>query len=399
LSGATDTKKAALFAPLSDTPTGRMVRNHELAHARITPRTPAAGAAKRYRVTMDALQWAEDNRVGWFLDRRELVDADAITDAEADAVAQTVGTNERGVAGLALVTLHHAAQWRRIRAALERRGIDGAMLDDVERRVWCMAETAEVCAMPRRSGRGVRGIRGRRAAREKIFGSPAGFKKYTIPLARAFDTEFPPGAPPPSPAARAMRDKLRQIKGAVRWAPISDVFRPPLNRHIPLRRAPSRRYSDCGVIPSAVHRLPVDGAVFTTKRPVPGGTVLCDASGSMNYADADIDRIIREAPGSTVAFYAGCSGQNIGRIVVAAERGRACAVETVLEAMPGGDNHIDGPALRWLAAQPGPRFWVSDEQVGGVTDFGIGSRSWDECRAICRAAGITIVHSIGALRR
>ncbi|NBW17591.1 MAG: hypothetical protein EBR82_57405 [Caulobacteraceae bacterium] len=397
LAGATDTRKAVLHAPLADTPTARMVRNHELVHARITPRMAAATVCKRQRVSMEALQWSEDNRIGNFLWYREIVDADAITTAEADTIAQVCGGSERTIAGALLVHWFLGEQRARLSDAFERRGVDPVTIETIESRLESIVKAAAATAAPRR--------RRRRAGDRRIFDSVAGFKKYTVPLARAFDFEFPEGGGGEAGGTRRDHDtqaaaqRLRTVKATGSWAPVTDVFRPALDRAIKPRRAPGRRFADCGVIPSAVHRLPVDGSIFATKRKVKGGTVLCDASGSMDYCDEDIERLILDAPGATIAFYAGSSPRMSGRIVIGAAGGRAATVRDVRRALPGRDNLIDGPALRWLARQPGPRFWVSDEGVGGVTDFGRGSDSHAECVAICRAAGIKIIPRIGALRR
>jgi hypothetical protein len=396
LTGATDTRKANLLAPLADTPTARMVRNHELAHARITPRTAASSATKRHKLSMEALQWSEDNRVGKFLDRRDMVDDDALTDSECDAVAQACGASDRMIAGALLVNWWQEPQRYRMIEAFERRGVDPATLAAIESRVDAMIEGVKAAAAGRRR-------RNMEAQRRKVFETQAGFKAWTVPLARAFDFEFPEGGEGGDRhdrgEDRATAQRLKTVKATGSWAPVTDVFRPRLDRAVKPRRAPARRFSDCGVIPSAVHRLPVDGAVFGAKRRVKGGTVLCDASGSMHYDDSDIERLILEAPGATVAFYSGSRGRRSGRIVIGAERGRAATVEAVRRALPGQDNLVDGPALRWLARQPAPRFWVSDEGVGGLTDFGIGSDSHAECRAICRAAGIKIIPHVQALRR
>jgi hypothetical protein len=219
-----------------------------------------------------------------------------------------------------------------------------------------------------------------------------------------FDLEFPPVPPPGRERAdgegRAVESKLRTIKGEGQWGTLAEVRRPDLTRTVRPRRPVGRRFSDVGVIPTAIHRLTTDGSVFGVKRRVKGGTVLCDASGSMHYSDADIERLLTEAPGSTIAFYSARGAWDpTGRIVIGAQAGKACTVEEVKRNLPGQDNLIDGPALRWLARQPGPRFWITDGGVGGMSDFGKGGPCWAECEAICRAAGITIVPRVEALRR
>jgi hypothetical protein len=367
-----------------------MIRNHELIHARITPRVNAGAEATKAGLTVEALQWSEDYRVGLIQARRGLVDRDALSPVECQLMAGNVAHDRRLVAGslLSLLPLHD--QRERMEAALVAAGWDSGDLADIRS---TLHEITDMAYAP---------FRDRRRASMKR--KPTGFRKITVPLASYFDHEFPV-APPPSKAGDGKADpkiveKLDAIRGIGKWGKLTDVHRLKLTRAVKPRRPLGRRFADTGVIPSAVHRLPVDGAIFTTKRRQRGGSILCDNSGSMSYDDSDIERIIRNAPAAMIAFYAGGrrGGKPMGRIVIAADRGRAATVDEVERAMPGGENYVDGPALRWLARQPAPRYWVSDEGVGGVSDFGVGGPCWHECRAICRAANITIVPSIDAIR-
>ena len=399
LSGATDTKRARLLAPISDTPTGRMVRNHELAHAKITPAMAAGTLTKRHSVSMEALQWSEDSRISTFLSYNDLVDDEALSDDEADALARVCGGSIRGIAGALLVNWSLDSQRTRLEGAFIRAGIPAVDLQGISDRVEAIRAGIDRVASGRHR-------RGRRKSWARTYGDRKGFNTFTVPLAKAFDAEFPEGGSGGDkgdkcgPPDRAIERKLAAVRGSKNWGRITDVFRPRLDRAVRPPRSPGRRFSDTGVIPTAIHRIPTDGAVFTTRRKTKGGTVLCDASGSMHYSDSDIERILQEAPGSTVAFYAGANyGAPRGRIVVAADRGRATSVDEIHRALPGKENLIDGPALRWLARQPAPRFWISDEGVGGVADFGPGGPCHRECLEICRAANITIVPRIDSLRR
>jgi hypothetical protein len=338
---------------------------------------------------MQALQWAEDYRVGLVQTRRALVDTDAIDEAESAALAKTIAHDRRQVAGIMLASLSLPEQNERYRQALVE---TGKWTADAVREIESSLRNMVSTAYRPFTGR-------RRTARVK----PTGFAKITAPLARMFDLEFPEGCGDRRDGGdQQLKQKLEAIRGGGAWGRLLDVKRLPFSRAVKPRQPIGRRFSDTGVIPTAVHRLPVDGSVFTTKRRAKGGTILCDLSGSMSYDDSDVDRILREAPAATVAFYAGGrerrTMQPVGRIVVAAERGRASTVDAVTDAMPGGENFIDGPALRWLARQPAPRVWVSDQGVGGVDDFGIGGPCHNECLAICKAAGIRIVPDISALR-
>ena len=149
---------------------------------------------------------------------------------------------------------------------------------------------------------------------------------------------------------------------------------PPLPltiRHKPdATKAPQRRASLAGVRIGSLRRLLTDGKAFrrTTKPKVIGGTVLIDASGSMQLSAEHVAEILQHAPAATVAMYSGSRSQ--GAVTVLAKGGRIAspaAIKTRREEV-GGGNIIDGPALRWLAEQQEPRTWVCDGIVTGCHD-------------------------------
>lgn len=390
--GATDMRSRHMVAPRHDTEMARLVRLHELAHAKITPRRPADKCAEEAHCSIEALQWSEDNRVGRFLQtvpatagRLDL--ASAISDSAMDEIAAILpdGGGPDTVRALAGILL--ADYWlgstrdRWAAAAVRARKVTDEQAVSILDRV---ATIVTACTYTK--------------SRANPFG-PNGMKKITYPMARSFDVEFP-DLQQQTESQRRAGAAVERVQAAKGWGAIEAVDRIPMSRSIRPRRAPRRRFSDTGVNPTAMHRLTTDQRVFASKVPQAGGTILCDASGSMSYSADDIERIIAEAPATLIAFYAGES--MAGGIIVAAEGGRAADPEDVLSALYsrwGGGNEIDGPALRWLSRQPGPRFWVSDEHVGASgMDFGKYGSAWRECMAICRAASVRVVDDIGKLK-
>jgi hypothetical protein len=140
-------------------------------------------------------------------------------------------------------------------------------------------------------------------------------------------------------------------------------------------------FVDHGSVLAAAHRLPVDGKVFMRRRRLRGGTVLVDTSGSMRMGKKELEKIVAAFPLATVAVYGGRGSS--GRLSLVAYRGRMVAEKWLDTLRFGRGNVIDGPCLRWLARQPGPRVWISDGHVTGVRD----RSSLDlvvEAMAICR---------------
>jgi len=133
---------------------------------------------------------------------------------------------------------------------------------------------------------------------------------------------------------------------------------------------PTRKWTarDEGVVPAAIHRLAVDGRIF--HQPVHkdhGYNLLIDCSGSMHWSPEHLREVLMKAPATRVALYSGDNDHGVLRIV--SEKGMR-AVDHFVRPPSGGNNGVDGPALRWLAKQKGLKIWLSD---GGVTGIGDGS--------------------------
>ena len=130
--------------------------------------------------------------------------------------------------------------------------------------------------------------------------------------------------------------------------------------------------SDRGVVPRRMHRMASDRKVFTRKTTVAGGSLMIDCSGSMGLYKEDIREIVELLPASNVAGYVGynrkINGYD-GQIQIIAQNGRI-SNEALEELTNWGANSVDLEGLRWLAEQPEPRIWVSDQMVFGVDENG-----------------------------
>jgi hypothetical protein len=134
-----------------------------------------------------------------------------------------------------------------------------------------------------------------------------------------------------------------------------------------------------------------DGKVFGAVSRGDRGTLLVDNSGSMSLKSEDLERVLEACPRMLVAAYSGNPSFNHGVLKVLAKHGRIASAKSL--ARDGGFNGIDGPALQWLARQPGPRFWVSDGMVNGL-DGACNVQLFDECVATVKAHGIKCFYSL-----
>lgn len=128
-----------------------------------------------------------------------------------------------------------------------------------------------------------------------------------------------------------------------------------------------------GRSPRRIHRLYTDPQrrCFDQDRKGKGGIVLVDGSGSMSLSRENILQILKVAPGALVAIYSDIdSGGGQPNIHIIAKDGK-CVEEKNMPIF-GRGNGVDYPALEWAIAQRKrrePVIWVTD---GGVCGTGTG---------------------------
>jgi hypothetical protein len=190
------------------------------------------------------------------------------------------------------------------------------------------------------------------------------------------------------------------------------IFRPPLRDRIVLKmHRPTIKKQDYeGGEIRQIHRLRLDEKVMRRKAPLKSrrrvGTLLVDASGSMSIKVSQLTKILQAAPQVTVAVYSSNNldafawrtygtrrqSHSVGHLAVVAHRGKRISDEEIKPYL-GGGNVVDVEALRWLAAQPKPRFWVCDGHVTGIGDAS-GQNLNEECLKIAKRANIKRVSSV-----
>jgi len=111
--------------------------------------------------------------------------------------------------------------------------------------------------------------------------------------------------------------------------------------------------------------------------PMQGGTVLIDASGSMEFTEASIKALMLAAPASTIAYYCGWGHIDadgyIGALYIVARDGRLFDGRLP---HPGGGNDVDRWALDWAAEQDKPLVIVTDGHFcGGPPGQGVAAHA------------------------
>jgi hypothetical protein len=347
--GSVDTVHRVMAVPLGVSESARHVKAHELAHAKITPRHAAHKLAKKYGISMAALQCVEDLRVHRFLRHCQLETGGVLmTQETSDRLLNDESHTTRDIA-LHFVGSLYTPDYDLIKASAAKVRSDEDVAE-IERRVLLIE---------------------RRMNQAKLLFRPIGFRNATAPCARLFDALFPEAGRSDGDAVPLeillKGSDTRRRSGCAKWGKLTVVV-PHLSELHPVPSLSRRNsYTDEGTTLKAPYRLPIDGRVFSRRRVDRGGTVLIDASGSMALSLEDIRRLVLAAPSAVVAIY--CGTGKFGTLTVVARKGRVVDHAGLVKARTyGNGNIVDGPALEWLGKQPGPRVWVSDGFVTGVND-------------------------------
>ena len=174
-------------------------------------------------------------------------------------------------------------------------------------------------------------------------------------------------------------------RGTGRWGEMT-IHTPPMSVNLQgrLQNGRSYRASDYGYNPKYISRYCIDKKIFKQKQRVKGGTILIDASGSMNFNGNDILEVMQLLPAVNIAMYNGA--YDSGDLHIIAKNGMRVD-DKYLSMHTGRGNVVDGPALQWLASMPERRIWVSDMKVFGSSRSGdsAGFNLLKDCYNICTA--------------
>ena len=111
--------------------------------------------------------------------------------------------------------------------------------------------------------------------------------------------------------------------------------------------------------------------IFGRKKPLVGGIVLIDTSGSMSLESWEVQAILDAAPGALVMAYSHLSSsKRRPNLFILADRGKQ--VRSIDEvSYTNGGNGVDGPALQYAVKRrlrKEPIIWVCDGMVTGADD-------------------------------
>lgn len=391
LYGVTDLRGQQMTLPPEEHPSARFVRLHELAHAKFTPRNvPPHAAAKKAKATVTDVQTAEDLRIQSLLHLHGLLPRDLRHRTPDDLQRFAAAVADHVTSGQAHTALE-ILTWARVGSGVAVHRRKGQVkprhrlahlpeladeLDQIDARARALIDqtgsVAHALALETATKLAHQiAAEAVEAALPKRYSAKLPFQKVTIPLARklrelldaAKDTFTQPNPCPPPDATR----------GSGEWGELETLPPLPLSTaHKPKAQPQRKRLAQLqGNRLGSLRRLLTDGRAFRrdVRKPQKGGTVLIDASGSMDLSAEDIRAILDRAPAATVAMYSGLSS-GTGSVSIIAKAGRMATDREIARrrGQVGGGNIVDGPALRWLSKQAEPRTWICDGIVTGKGD-------------------------------
>lgn len=405
----TEMRGAQMRVPFGNDELSRVVRAHELVHAKVSPLD--LETLKRIPINLEVLICSEEFRVNMIVKHLGF-NLDHLRDGSEPLSGEICGRNNdwNGMVRFIASTAGGKACKDFIRGVNKSNPAFAIQAKKIEKELLKKHK-----AIIKRFGGDRRGydIIGATQGYSGEFGVtlPTGFCHHTLTIAKFLSSlmlnkdesaENVTGVPQEAPNVERI---ARGQDGA--WGKLVEL-KLPKPKHVDGRLGRKRMATNVGKNPRRINRMLVDPEqrIFDRRAKGKGGIVLIDQSGSMRLDQNELWEIIKSAPGCVVIGYSHkANSHGHPNIWVMAERGK------VIENFKGipidnGGNGVDGPALNFALAKRRnnePFIWVCD---GEVTD-GVGDSYYHnlgvECAKIALKNNIHMVAyvegAVNALQR
>lgn len=376
-----------MHVPTGDNEQERVVRAHEMAHAKFSPANEWPKWVARGMATPRALEVAEEFRVNVLCARAGFDVKNSLTDGSEKRTGERIAEDGDWATGVYMTAAFagtarlnpfisgvrkHNPEWAKAYRTL------GTRLNALARRVstWDLGSTA-VHADAGIAPFGFSYAEAWAMLLDRIANPPE------VDEDEGAGREDPEGTEGGGTGVGGKGTDLRKRKALIdpdaikkiqtpdkhgsAWWDYLRIQRCPMPRHAPGGLGKKRRPADRGRHPRRIHRILTDPQkrVFDATTRGNGGVVLIDGSGSMNFTEQDILRIVEHAPGATIAVYTSNGDKEVPNLFIVAENGR------MVDKIPPGNigNGVDGPAAEWAVKQrqrsSTPVVWVTDGGVHG----------------------------------
>lgn len=387
-----------MYVPTGDTEQERVVRAHEMMHAKVSPAETWPEWLERGLASEQGLISAEEFRVNELIRRQGFDTKKSLLDGSEKFTGERISEQGLWAEGIYMTAAFagtarlkpfisgvrkHNGEWAdafraldvRLRALVKKIPTatlastrdDGGLAPDGFSHTEQWAALLDLLADPPKSPD--EDDEGDGSDEEAAVGSDGERKDKSGGKKRASDRRPPVDA---DTIKRMTSPRGRGVRGTalVPWVPLK-TGKATLDRLAPGGLGKKRRPSDRGRSPRRIHRILTDPhkRIFDATKRGNGGVVLVDHSGSMHFTGEDVLRIVEAAPGCTVATYSAVTKrEDRPNLWVVAEKGKM----TSNVPRPQGGNGCDGPALEWAVRQrqrsSSPVVWVCDGVVTGESD-------------------------------
>lgn len=422
---ATSIMERKMLAPTHDTEQARVIRAHEMMHAKVSPAGEWEVWKKRGIASIEAMVVCEELRVNTLCSYAGFDMKSHLTDGGETADGERLAcTNDwKGAVHMAIATAGTASSKPFLNGVRRHNRLWGSALNDISKRA--------VKEMQKAHGTG------RLASTEVHAGSgiaPYGFS-FTERLAEWVDRLA--GMEPPqekeegdstssdetaetaetesgSTKAEHSNVNLGKVTEKELKEKIKSITPDAMNGNIPFwgelvvenlprpivakgNLGKKKSASNIGRSPRRLHRYMTDPQkrIFDNKKRGMGGVVCVDASGSMSLTHDDVRKILEASPGCTVIAYTDKDhGKGAPNAWILADKGR------MVDELPelGSGNGVDFPALEWAVKHrqhsSAPVIWVTDGGVCGPRQ-GFSELLANQCTAYCLEKKIHAVGTAG----
>lgn len=392
----TDMRAGKMKVPFGADNLSRVVRAHELMHAKVSPfdSDVMAEYATTQGINLDILISAEEFRVNMLVAERGF-NIDDLADGSESKTGKIIGENKdwNGLVRFIPAVAGTKAGKDLLRGMKTSNPEFEAQGREIQKHLMKMFRQAKK--------RGLK--RGCASTKEQIVNSlgdalPHGFVEFTVPVARFLQSllvaENADGTP--DEFGEGVPVNVKQAVGG-RGAFANMILKElPKPNAVDGRLGRKRMATNIGRNPRRISRMLTDPEkrIFDKHAKGKGGVVLIDQSGSMSLTEEDIWNIISLASGCVIIGYSHRAGSTtIPNVWVIADRGKVAS--DVPEG--NGGNGVDGPAIRFAQSKRKnnePFIWVCDGLVtDGATDHSYDNLS-QECAELVKRFGIHMVRNM-----
>ena len=378
----------------------RLVRAHEMMHAKVSPAIMDSRYQGVWNVSDDVLRAAEEFRVNMLV-KEAGFDVDELADGSESQTGKTIGKhNDWNNA----VTFIGATAGTKASADF-RRGLKTSN-PEMEKRIAIIEKGLKKMWKKHLKDNTTKAIASTQPKQIVVNNEPpeaidstVGFAIFTKQYAEYLERFIVrPGEGVDGDGEMPSEDEVAaQAKGGA-----SGTFAVLLEKQVPKptkvdgRIGRKRLPANVGRNPRRINRMLIDPEkrVFDKRAKGQGGIVLIDQSGSMSLTDDDIWAIIKAAPGCVIIGYSHRPGSTtIPNVWTIADRGSVAAEIPV----GNGGNGVDGPAIRFAQKKRRngePFIWVCDGVVtDGANDRAVPSLE-RECATLVARHGIHMVQNV-----